>query len=1045
MISAKEIAARLGPQVPTPEQEAIIEAPVDAVFRVIAGAGSGKTETMAQRVLWLIANGHVEPAGVLGLTFTKKAAGELSRRISTHLGTLRQGEHADAIDEFQRPTVSTYNAFAASLYREHAVLLGRDPDAGVLSEASAWALTRRVVARSTQRALEHWDVDASTLTGIVRKLSSRLSENQVDIAELGLLVDDFHQTQSLPPGGSGVYAEVEKWVSNVDMLPTVVALVQEVAEAKRLRGVVEFSDQIAFALELVQRFPHIAQDVRTRYTVVLLDEYQDTSVAQTTLLAQIFGGHPVMAVGDPHQAIYGWRGASSANLRDFETAFGPGVSTATLSTSWRNGTAILDAANLCATALGNIPGLHTEVLRAGPAASSHSVDSLFETTLEEEAASVARWFGAHLSRAGTPPSAAVILRQRAHQKVFVDALVAAKVPVHVLGIGGLLDDPAIADVVCALRVISMPHAETELVRLLTGGKWRLGASDIHALSDTARWLRGRDEVGVAVSPEIAARLRQSVAPMDHAGLLDALVFLASAPASHHQAQLYSPEGLVRLVQAHHSLQRMQGHRFGDVAELVVAIEEELQLDIETLAHPGRTGSVSAREAFMDALQGYLAYADDDSAAGFVEWLDQAERRDNLSPRPEEAEKGCVQVLTIHGAKGLEWDIVALPRLVEDELPSKPKDLGGWLSPGELPYPFRGDRRSLPEFSWRGIESRKDLVEEKKAFSERGRDYQSAEERRLMYVAVTRAKHHLLLSGSYWAHQVKPRQPSRFLAELVEAELIPALPANPHPDSPPPGTDIDEIPWPRDPLGSRRSVVEAAAEAVREQMAAGVSQEPHDAGLALVLEVLRETPGDQRVSIPVRIPASSLERLITDPSGFRETLARPVPQKPHSAALRGTLFHRFVEQRFDTSIAGPRLSIDDPDSGADDGLSIEQWKAAFDASKFALVAPLAVEAELHFPVGGHLIICKIDAVFPTATGVHIVDWKTGKAPATLDELAAKSLQLAAYRLAWSQWSNTPLEQIEASFWFATTGDLITPQALPDREAFAALLSQALGEP
>jgi len=447
---------------------------------------------------------------------------------------------------------------------------------------------------------------------------------------------------------------------------------------------------------------------------------------------------------------------------------------------------------------------------------------------------------------------------------------------------------------------------------------------------------------------------------------------------------------------------------------------------------------------MDALQGYLAYADDDSAAGFVEWLDQAERRDNLSPRPEEAEKGCVQVLTIHGAKGLEWDLVALPRLVEDELPSKPKDLGGWLSPGELRYAFRCDRRSLPEFSWRGTESRKDLVEEKKAFSERVRDYQSAEERRLMYVAVTRAKHHLLLSGSYWAHQVKPRQPSRFLTELVEAELIPALPANAYPDSPPPGPEIDEIPWPRDPLGSRRPVVEAAAEAVREQMAAGVSQEPHDAGLALVLELLRETPGDQRVSIPVRIPASSLERLITDPSGFREALARPVPQKPHSAALRGTLFHRFVEQRFDTTIAGPLLSIDDPDSGADDGLSIEQWKAAFDASEFALVAPLAVEAELHFPVGGHLIICKIDAVFPTATGVHIVDWKTGKAPATPDELVAKSLQLAAYRLAWSQWSNTPLEQIEASFWFAATGDLITPQALPDREAFAALLSRALGE-
>jgi DNA helicase-2/ATP-dependent DNA helicase PcrA len=201
------------------------------------------------------------------------------------------------------------------------------------------------------------------------------------------------------------------------------------------------------------------------------------------------------------------------------------------------------------------------------------------------------------------------------------------------------------------------------------------------------------------------------------------------------------------------------------------------------------------------------------------------------------------------------------------------------------------------------------------------------------------------------------------------------------------------------------------------------------------------PSDD-VSVPVRIPASSLERLVLNPAAFREALARPTPQKPHRAALRGTLFHRFVEERFDTAVPGPFLHEGEGNTVEDDALSLEEWKAAFAASEFASLAPLAIEAELHLPVGPHIVICKIDAVFPGARGVHIVDWKTGKAPGSDEELAAKALQLAAYRLAWSKWSATPLEQIEASFWYAEGSTLVTPSDLPGAEEFEKLILEAL---
>src|SRR5690606_13762613 len=143
---------------------------------------------------------------------------------------------------------------------------------------------------------------------------------------------------------------------------------------------------------------------------------------------------------------------------------------------------------------------------------------------------------------------------------------------------------------------------------------------------------------------------------------------------------------------------------------------------------------------------------------------------------EDPEPGTVQLLTIHGAKGLEWDAVAVPRLVEAELPGTARDgSGGWLGFGRLPWPLRGDAADLPHFDWRGALTRKELKDERDRFKTAVRDHQEHEERRLAYVAVTRARGALLLSGSYWATQTKPRQPSRYLRELETAGLIAALP------------------------------------------------------------------------------------------------------------------------------------------------------------------------------------------------------------------------------------------------------------------------------
>jgi DNA helicase II / ATP-dependent DNA helicase PcrA len=1034
MFSAHEIAEALGSFTPTPEQVAVIEAPAEGVYRVIAGAGSGKTETMAQRVLWLVANKHALAHEVLGLTFTRKAAGELSHRIVSRLRALHATGLVPLGDEFERPTVVTYNSFAARIYREHAALLGLDPDATVLTEASAWGLARRVVVNAALPGIADWGLSVSEVTRMVRLLTSRMAENSVQASAVADFAEEFRRLADLPVGGTGTYAMVDTWVSTIDSLETLVHLVGAYQSAKEARGVIEFSDQVALARKVVSRHPSVVRDITDQHRTVLLDEYQDTSVAQTALLSTLFRGRPVMAVGDPHQAIYGWRGASSSNLVDFTNAFaGEHSETFALQTSWRNGRQILAVANQVSKPLSELPGPSVGVLTAGPNASDNSVSLSFVETVHDEADAVAQWFESHLASPGPkPPSAAILFRQRHHQRLFVDRLATRGIRSHVLGLGGLLDDPGVVDVVCALRILGMPHAEGELVRLLTGGRWRLGVADVAALATTTRWLQGRDASGKALPEEVKQKLRESVGHSDNAGLLDALTFIARAPADHHQRALYSPEGLVRLNEAHHTLRQIQDAGVTSVDELIPLIERALNVDIEVLAHPQRDSYLAAREALLEAVHSYLAVSDDSGPSGFVRWLDEAEMRDNLTPRVEPPEPGCVQVLTIHGAKGLEWDLVAVPRLVDDEIPQATRDSKGWLSRGELPYFFRGDQTTLPVFDWRQAATRKEAVTVFENFTDQVKAHRLAEERRLMYVAVTRARHELLLTGSFWAHQQKPRTPSVFVRELAEAGLVDAPPSEPQNDTPPEPPDSEARIWPGDPLGKRRVLVQAAADAVRSQRSA--VHKPNDEAV-FRLQALEERGGlhPKTARLPLRLPASSLERLAGDPRAYLEALARPLPRAPHKSALVGTLFHSYVESRLGRSVPGPLVETDNPSAGEDSrGFDVEHLIEAFEASEFATTTPVAIETELHVPLAGHLIICKIDAVFPTSAGVRIVDWKTGKKPSSEEDIAAKSIQLSAYRLAWSEWSGLPLDAIDASFWFVEDALLITPRPLLDRQ-------------
>jgi len=451
------------------------------------------------------------------------------------------------------------------------------------------------------------------------------------------------------------------------------------------------------------------------------------------------------------------------------------------------------------------------------------------------------------------------------------------------------------------------------------------------------------------------------------------------------------------------------------------------------------------EAFFDAISGYLAVDDSASLGGFLGWLREAEWRDGLSPRPEDAEPGTVQLLTIHGAKGLEWDVVVVPRMVDDELPSRSiEGYNGWLSFGTLPWPFRGDAAELPEFLWELADSRKQLLDSKEEFAGLVRERHLLEERRLAYVAVTRARHSLLLTGSFWSSQTKPRGPSPFLRELESAGVIGALPDGSQSDQNPLGDEVEVIVWPMDPLGNRRARVEAAAEAVR-------AANPSDTGAwATELELLlaeraARLDSGRYVALPSRVPASRFKDFVTDPASVAASLRRPMPEKPYRATRLGTLFHSWVEQR--AGVHGSFEELDtlptesDLDDTLVDALTLAKLQATFEQSPWAGLAPIEVEREIHLVLDGQIVICKIDAVYTidSTNGparFQVVDWKTGKAPKDEKDLDEKQLQLALYRLAYSRWAGVDLDLIDAVFYYVADNRIIAPTHLYDEQELVA---------
>ncbi len=955
--------------VPTPEQRAIISA--TPPLRVAAGAGTGKTATITEAIAARVRDGRLEADQVLGITFTNKAAAELAHRIR-----LLIGDHTPVGIE---PDVSTYHGFAHGLLAEFGPLIGVERRIEVITPT----FSRQLLLDAIDEAGPYRHLPLHHRRGLVpdlARLSSLLGDHLATAADLLALPITDARTERRH--------EMARVIARFE-------------EDKARLGIVDYADLIRLAHRLVTTTQRVVTELRERYGLVVLDEYQDTSPAQRILLQAAFGdGFPVLAVGDGDQTIYEWRGASLENFDGFPAHFtrpdGQPSDTLPLTLNRRSGPTILAVANAVRARIDDTPRAPLRPLDDAPAG---RVVTRWHRTAHQEADAIADLLGEEHDD-GTPWSEmAVLFRKNADIALVREALEAAGIPTEVASTGGLLGVPEVVELHAWLRALDDPLDSVAVARVLTGSRYRLGLGDLRTLHDHARRATDEDD---------------PVGLIEVLGELDAIAGLRTG----------ARDALASFRDRYHSfLVAAQGV---SIVELVRRLLDALDAwrDIESLPAARALSTRLNLYRFLDLAESWSPLEGRPSLPGFLDHLalmaeDHAEELDTARISGEDA----VTLLTVHRAKGLEWDVVVLPALIEGTFPSGMRRAEDpFAHAQELPLELRLDTGSFPPLDAAMPDrARKDLL----------RVRHVAQEWRLAYVAVTRARRLLHLSGAYWYGTPTPRKthagPSPLLEEARRVGEVEDLggPDEPgeRPESLRPalrGEGPDPLFGPDGPLAALREAVGDPSMPRRVAGDLGIAA-AYDRAVDEFQEMLFALPEPPETSPEETLPHTSVTGLVTYarcPKKFFWSEVDRLPRRPSAAARRGVEVHRRIELHNLGAMPLEDLSEVTYDAMPENGgpPSGDPF-GAFLGSPYANRRPIHTEVPFELRRSDGTIRGRVDAVYDDG-GWEIVDFKSGRP----SDDPAMDLQLQAYALAATEGAlpGNPDDGLSVTFVFLGDG-------------------------
>ena len=941
-----------------------------------------------------------------------------------------------------------YHGFASVLLERHGVLAGIEPGQRVLSAAQRNELCARVLDEMT------FEVAAATfqptLISKILELDDQAA-NHLRTPEEIVEFDRARMEQLKDHRSDRAYKSAQERIE----LAQAGALYRAM---KRELGVLDFGDQIDLALRVVGEHPEVAAEYRERFHAVLLDEYQDTNVAQARLMQAVFGdGHPVTAVGDPDQNIYAWRGASLFNLIEFPTRFpradGSPAARLPLYTNFRSGARILACAD---TLIAPLPADQRpdpeKRLRPDPSNGEgevHVVRHLDEWT---EATWIAERAIDLNAKGAAWSDVAVLCRTSRLFYLLQRAFAERAVPAEILGLAGLLKMPEVVEVLAYARAVQDPKSSVALARILLGPRYRVGFKDLALVALLAKKenmvFRDVDEDEAEANPYLFAEALERLDEVD--GL--------------------SEEGRRRLEEFRDELRELRIEARKPVAEFLADVIRRTGLLTEVDAELDRGVATTTRRnlaAFLDQVHSFEPVEGDLTLRAFLDYLDEVDKLDKHEWAPvQPSDEDSVKVMTIHVAKGLEFDHVFVPGVAHGLLPN-PKIPQNPAERGKsLDFELRGDAEILPRYD--GNLSK---------FKEELRAQEIIEERRTAYVALTRARHTLWVSGAHWyGENIEAKGASIFFEELADwgedtgqaqVDRGPAEMSDTNPmlgfrarfvrDWPGPALreekdDVFEQGWRSAAVdafetGAMQASLSDSLPAQERERFLRTSADRREVGTHLREREAIEG-GDALPVAPQSISASGVIDYARCPKRFYWSNVRPLPRFSGPAARIGTEIHRWIERR-----AGGQpslLEIDDvPDLTLDELAGepgkTERLKERFLSSRFAGRTPLFTERAFLLRMGEHTVAGRIDAIFGEDFDGpwEVVDWKTGRKPEG-DPFAP--LQLDVYGLACLEiWRKRP-EDLTLTYVYLASGEEVSHRMGEPAEVRERLLGTlaAIGE-
>lgn len=910
----------------------------DGPLLVVAGPGTGKTEVITRRIAWLIATGRARASGILGLTFTERAADEMQARVDM---LLPYGQ--------VETTVSTFHALGDRLIREHGLELGLPSDPRVIGRAEAIVLLRDHIAELGLGRFAPLG-DPTRFVSALIALFARAKEAGIVPSDLEACARELAAGADAA-GAEGMTAQVREALDGLlDEAAAQLELARAFSCYQRLlveRNLVDHADQIGLAVRLLRERPAVRAALRRRYRYVVVDEAQDADPQQLLLVAQLVGRHGnVTFVGDDDQAIYAFRGAVGNGLAGLEEGY-DGLRTLALRRNYRSRAPILAVARRLIRhndphRLEVTHGLDKTLTAVRRSRRPVPVRHLVFATATDEADHVAADIRERLGRGAAAEDFAVLVRSNADARPVLDSLGVAGVPAWFSGASGLFSHPEVRDALSLLRLIGNPHLSTDLYAVMVAAPYAIGGEDLAAILDLAH-RRRRDLWSVC-------------------------------------AELLEQPGLLRLGS---STRARLGRLVGDVRESMAMAAERSAPEV-LYAHLARSGWLGALVAAADRgddaplrriarlfeiVRSAADLATDPRVVNVVPGLrGLIDAGEDPVERDLDDRSGRVSVLTVHQAKGLEFRVVHVVGMAEGR------------------FPVRGGRGSLqlPEALTSRASDARDEADH-------------AEERRLFYVALTRARDELVLShAASGGAGGRRRRPSPFLAEALgfPVEQGPALPSRPF-DAP---------------LGN-----EAPMDPVPPVVAHGAV----DAAMT---------------ARPLDLSFTQIDDYLTCPLKYRLRHQLRVPTPAHHALIVGSALHQAVATvnlaRMRSRPVSEAIALETFRAhwSSEGFLSPDHEEARFEAGERALRRyvtrtlaehdrkVLGVERPFSVRLGMDRLRGRYDLVSSTPEGVVITDFKSGDIsdPARAGQRARSSLQLQVYALAHEAESGQPPASVELHF-------------------------------